>query len=242
MVGRRPAVFLRDVIDVAGIFREAAPRIHDVVEVVRAEDVAAEAPAFLVALVVHAHGAEADIVNAGDVPAAMVEAGRRRFHQRQHVMVAAVNAVHEGDEVRRAIRQAQAERALVELDRLEHVAGEDQHVRQTARPHRRRLGAHGGAGLAGGNRHPLAVRFLVGRHFRRHLDFHQHAFVVAKPEAVALETRRRVDQLDALAFDAGLEPADVLGVTAERQVVQRLGLALDHGTPAMVMTEGLELK
>ena len=203
---------------------------------------AAEAPAFLIALVVHAHGAEADVVDAGDVPTAVVEARRRRLHQRQHVMVAAVNAGHERHQILGAVGQAQSERALVELDRLEHVAGEDQHMRQPTRPHRRRHGAHGGGSLAGGNCHPLAVRFLVGRHLRRDLDFHQHAFVVAEPEAVALEPRRRIDQLDAFAFDAGLQPRNVLGVAAKRQVMQRLGLAFDDRAPTVVVAEGLELK
>ena len=79
VVGGRPALFLRDVVDVAGIFRETAPRIAHVVEVVGAEHVTAETPAFGPALVVHAHGAEPDIVDARDVPTAMMEAGRDDF-------------------------------------------------------------------------------------------------------------------------------------------------------------------
>ena len=66
--------------------------------------------------------------------------------------------------------------------------------------------------------------------------------MVAEPEAVRLEARRRVDQLDALALDAFLQAVDVLGVAAERQVVQRLGLAFDDRAPGVFMTEGLELQ
>ena len=68
-----------------------------------------------------------------------MEAGRARFHQRQQMMIAAVDAVHEGDDVGRFVGQAQAERPLIEFDRLFDVAREDQHMRQAARPHRRRL-------------------------------------------------------------------------------------------------------
>src|SRR5438067_13676946 len=48
---RLPLDRLRDVVDVAGVFGEAAPWILDVVEIVRAEHVATEAPAFGEALV-----------------------------------------------------------------------------------------------------------------------------------------------------------------------------------------------
>ena len=65
--------------------------------------------------------------------------GARRFHQRQQMMVAAVDAVHEGDQVGGAVGQAQAQLALVEIDRGVDVGGEGQHMRQPARPHRRRF-------------------------------------------------------------------------------------------------------
>ena len=83
---------------------------------------AAEAPALGEALVGHAHGAEPDFLDAGNVPAAMVEAGRGGFHQRQHMMIAAVDAVHERHQVGGAVGQAQAELALVEFDRGVDVA------------------------------------------------------------------------------------------------------------------------
>src|SRR5712691_13114769 len=47
---RLPLLGPGNVIDVAGIFGEAAPRVLHVVEIVRAEHVAAEAPSFDIAL------------------------------------------------------------------------------------------------------------------------------------------------------------------------------------------------
>src|SRR4029079_13859210 len=240
VVGGRPAFVLRDVVDVAGIFRETAPRITHVVEIVRAQHMTAKTPALGPAFVVHAHGAEADVVEAGDVPTAMVEAGRARLHQSEQMMVAAVDAVHESDEVGGAVRQAQAKRALVELDRLQYVAGEDENVRQAARPHRRGFRTRAGAGLAGGNAHPLTLGLPVGRHFGPDLDLDQHALMVAEPEAIALETGRRIDQLDALVLNARLQARQVIGVAAERQMMQRLGLdAFNDGAPAVILAEGL---
>src|SRR5215475_872743 len=65
-----PRLRLGNVIDIAGIFGEAAPRVLHVMEIVGAEHVAAESPAPGVALVGHAGGAEADVVDRADVPAA----------------------------------------------------------------------------------------------------------------------------------------------------------------------------
>src|ERR1700736_6387912 len=113
---RLPLLGAWDVIDVAGIFGKAAPRVLDVVEIIRAEHVAAEAPAFHVTLVGHVGGADADVVDRAHVPAAMVEARRLRFGKGEKVMVAAVDAVHEGDEVRPA-GEAQSSTARVELER-----------------------------------------------------------------------------------------------------------------------------
>ncbi len=65
--------------------------------------------------------------------------------------------------------------------------------------------------------------------------------MVAEPEAIALESGRRIDQLDALVLDACLQPREVLRIAAERQVMQRLGLdAFDNGAPAVIVTESLD--
>ena len=103
---RLPVLVDRDVVDVAGIFRVAAPRIAHVVEIVGAEHVAAEAPAVGEALVGHVGGADADVVDRADVPEQMMQAGAVRLHERDHVMVAAVDAVHERDQIAGAVATA----------------------------------------------------------------------------------------------------------------------------------------
>ncbi len=107
MVTRVPVEIRGDVVDVGRIFRIAAPGVADVVEIVRAQHVAAEPPAGGETAVRHLHGAEADLVDRAHVPAQMVQAGRIRFRHRHHVVVAAVHAMHEGDAVAGAIGQAQ---------------------------------------------------------------------------------------------------------------------------------------
>ena len=57
----------------------------------------------------------------------------------EQMMVAAVDAMHEGDDVGGAIGQTQSEIAVVERNRTIDVARKDQDVRQPAQPHARRL-------------------------------------------------------------------------------------------------------
>ena len=149
-----------------------------------------------------------------------------------------MDAVHERHQVGGAVGQAQAERALIELDRGVDIGGEGQDMRQPAPPHRRPLGADRGAGSAGWRRRPLAFRLLMGRHLGPDLDLDQDVFGIAEPEAVAREAGRRIDQLDAAALDTRLQPRQILGVTAEREMMQRFGLALDNRAPAVLVAEG----
>src|ERR1700728_1663453 len=69
-----PVAIGRNVVDVGGIFRVAAPGVAHIVEVVRAEHVAPEAPAGAEPLVRHLHGTKADLVNRADIPAEMMQA------------------------------------------------------------------------------------------------------------------------------------------------------------------------
>jgi hypothetical protein len=89
---------------------------------------------------VHLHRAEADLVDTADIPAAMMQAGRIRIREGEDVMIAAVHAVHECDGIR-TVREAKPEIAAVEFDRPVHIRREHQHVRQAARPYRRRVRA-----------------------------------------------------------------------------------------------------
>ena len=71
-------------------------------------------------------------------------------------MIAAVDAVHEGDHVAGAVGQPQPQHLAVELDGLRDVAGEHQHVREPARLH------HAACGC--GSAHP--ARRAAPRRFR----------------------------------------------------------------------------
>src|SRR5690348_12371332 len=110
------------------------------------------------------------------------------------MMIAAVDAVHERNQIRRAIRQAQAKRPLIEGDRVGYVARENKDVRQATRTNQRRFRARGGPGLSCGYRNPMAFRLPVRRYFRPDLHLDQHTLVVAEPEPVGLKTWRRIDQ------------------------------------------------
>ena len=77
----------------------------------------AESPAGGVAFAGHLHGAETDLLHGADIPAAVMQAGAARACERDHVMVAAVRAVHEGDIAFRRVGEAQAQHIAVKTDR-----------------------------------------------------------------------------------------------------------------------------
>src|SRR6185436_12673728 len=77
-----PRARIGNVIDIVEVLREAAPRIPQVEEEVRADHVPAEAPARLPALVLHPRGAHRDLVDAADLERAVMEAGALRREQR----------------------------------------------------------------------------------------------------------------------------------------------------------------
>src|SRR5277367_4959224 len=91
-----------------------------------------ETPSPSEALVMHMHGAAADVVDRAHVPAQMMQARRARCDERDHMMIAAVNAVQEGDAVAGPVGEAQAERAGIELNRLLDVAREQEHMGETS--------------------------------------------------------------------------------------------------------------
>ena len=154
-------------------------------------------------------------------------------------MIAAVDGVHEGDAVG-TVGEAQAHDVRIERERAVHVGGEHQHVRQPARTHDRRLGPHRRARHAFRRRRPGAGRLVRRRDLGRDLDLDQQAGRIAKPEAVALETLGRIEQLDAVPFGALLQIGQVVRVAAEREMMQLLALALHHHAPTLVMAGGLQ--
>ncbi len=65
--------------------------------------------------------------------------------------------------------------------------------------------------------------------------------MIAEPKAVAFESGRRINQRDALPFDARLQPRQILGVAAERKMMQRLGLAAFHDrAPTVIVTKSFD--
>src|SRR5207248_5090760 len=72
-IARPPGALLGDVVEVVEVLGERAPRVADVIEEVRADDVAAEAPARLPARLLHPHGTHRDLVDAADLERAVVE-------------------------------------------------------------------------------------------------------------------------------------------------------------------------
>ena len=70
----------------------------------RAEHVAPEPPAVGEALLGHVARADADVVDRADVPAQMVQTRPVRFDEGYHVVIAAVDAVHESNKIARTVR------------------------------------------------------------------------------------------------------------------------------------------
>ena len=72
-------------------------------EIIGAQHVAPQAPAFGKSLVEHVHGAYPDLIDRADVPAEMMVAGRLRAGKGNHVVIAAMDAVQERDIVARFV-------------------------------------------------------------------------------------------------------------------------------------------
>src|SRR5579884_2148573 len=121
-----PIAIHGDVINVGRVLRVAPPRVADIVKIIRPEDVPAKAPSGTIALVGHVHGAEADVIYGANIPAQMMQPRTLSLSQRNQVMIAAMNAVHECDAVAGTIRQPQAENALVECNAGGYIRSEDQ--------------------------------------------------------------------------------------------------------------------
>ena len=116
MVRVGPVVIDRNVVDIGRILAPAAPRVSHVMEVVGAEHVPAHTPARSEAFVGHLHSAEPDLVNAANVPAQVVQTAGGRFGECQHVMIAAMDAVHKGDAVAGSVGQSQPKNVAIESD------------------------------------------------------------------------------------------------------------------------------
>src|SRR5262245_24220404 len=125
-----PRARFRDVIEVVVVLGPRTPRIARVVEEVRADDVATQAPAGRAPVLQQPLRAQRDLVDAADLERAVVEAGPVRLEQRQVVMVR--RAAQERDDAVAAIGELEPEHARVEVDLLVERTREQQDVAQTA--------------------------------------------------------------------------------------------------------------
>src|SRR6266545_85705 len=87
---------------------------------------------------------------------------------------------------------------------------------------------------------PWSGLLAVGRGLRRHFDFVQDPIGVAEPEPVALEAGRRIEQRDAVALDARLQLGQIVGIAAEREVMDALVRSFHHAAPAVVVAERVQ--
>src|SRR2546426_687196 len=230
VVGRLPVRIRRDVVDVAEVLGQAVPRIADVVQAVRADDVPAEAPAVLVALVEQAAGAHADLVHVADFEARVVEARPVRLDVAEDVVVAAALHAHEGDDVLRAVRELQADDARIEVDHLLHLRCEPQSVAEARRPHldvALRMAGHAGAVQVA-----RVVDFPLrdGAPLRGFRDAHVHEqpVGVAEPDAFARRFLRWVHEPDARLREPLLQALELIGLRPETHMVHVLLLAFDQ--------------
>src|SRR6185369_11227259 len=130
-------------------------------KVIRSKNVSSHSPAGGKARGSHLHCAKTYFIHRPDVPTAMVQTGSTRFGKGDHVMVAAVDAMHKGDAISGAIREPEPQYFLIERDRFADIHGKHKNVREPARLNSRRSTAIWSAALAGGNRRILERRFPV---------------------------------------------------------------------------------
>ena len=120
-----------------GIFRIAPPGVAHIMETIRAQHMAAEAPAGGVAFIRHLHGAETDLVDRADIPAQWCSPGPPDLRTRP-VMVAAVEACMKAtfpsDDPRAA-----SPHVAVKTDRAANIRRVDHNVRQPSRANMRRV-------------------------------------------------------------------------------------------------------
>src|SRR3989454_5796393 len=86
-VARLPRAVLGNIVEVVEVLGEAPPRVADVIEEVRADDVTSETPPRLPARLLHLRGAHRDLVHVADLERPVVEAGSLRYEEREVVVV-----------------------------------------------------------------------------------------------------------------------------------------------------------
>src|SRR5262249_27577411 len=151
------------------------------VEIIRTCSVTAKSPTFAVAFAGHLLGSETDGIDAVNFPTGMMQARTVRVAKADDVVIAAVDAVKESDDVAAAVREAESQCGRIEIDRPPDVLREQDHVGETKRLHRTRGSQRYGARFGGGD----GRSFGVGRDLAGRADLDLSSIVVEKPDGIA---------------------------------------------------------
>src|SRR5208282_5636342 len=97
MVEGAPGPVARYPVDVGKILSHAVPRVAQVVEEVRADDMPPKTPAVLIPGVEHPHGADADFVRRRNLETRVMKAGPIAREECDDMMIPATRQMHESD-------------------------------------------------------------------------------------------------------------------------------------------------
>src|SRR5207237_10868679 len=99
MIGALPFDVGRNEVDVVRVFGEAAPRVLDVTEVVGSYHVPPDTPAAHIAAVRYVLHPQANLVDALDDPARVMQSRPAGLREGEHVVIPLLDAVHDTDHV-----------------------------------------------------------------------------------------------------------------------------------------------
>src|SRR5262249_14152935 len=129
-VARGPGALLGDEVEVVVVLGEAAPRVAGVVEVVRPDHVAAQAPPQLPAGVPHPGATHRDLVHRADLEGGVVEPRALGGEERDVVVVG--GAAEERDDALHAVGELEPQNPGVEVELAVDVRREEEHVAELA--------------------------------------------------------------------------------------------------------------
>src|SRR5437879_2679465 len=172
-------------------------------------------------------------MNRFHVPAQMMQSWSVGFRQRDEMMIAAVNAVHESNPVAGPVRQPQAEHRGIEMYGASDIGCENQDVSQASRSDRR-------------DRRPVrcilrsdpplfidANRLLVWRGLFTDTNFDEQSVRIPEPYSVGLEARRGINLANFARLQPFAKSRKVVSKCAEGQIGQFLLRTFAESTPAV---------
>src|SRR6266498_254292 len=227
-----------DLVDVGEPLDPRTPGIRVVVEEVRADRVAAQAPPGLASPSAHPVSAERDRVDGGHLEAGVVEPAVRAADEPEDVVVAGPG-VEERHEAADTVTDPQPQHLGIEVGHLLGLRSEQQRVAQPARQH-----VFGGP-LPLRDPDPLPAGADVGQHFRdrpggrRALveKLHGRAVWVAYPKPVFRGAHRGLGDRRARPFQRFPYGVQRAGAQRERDVVQPLDPGL-HQPDLLLVAAG----